>query len=104
MIIEAFGKPGIWSLPMAVITYPHCKYATSAPDKRISQRTRWGLCPMCGTGFEFVGREGDAEEKKSIATPCFIVSAFSLSPSIHTFDDLFIYSGLSAEWAFYLLW
>lgn len=54
---------------MVMITCPQCNYARNIPFERIPPRTRWVRCPRCGSRFEFVRREGDGEEKKSIATP-----------------------------------
>ncbi|MBW2311364.1 MAG: zinc-ribbon domain-containing protein [Deltaproteobacteria bacterium] len=54
---------------MVLITCPQCNYARDIPLERIPSRTRWVRCPRCGSRFEFVRREGDGEEKKSLSTP-----------------------------------
>lgn len=54
---------------MVMITCPQCNYARNIPLERIPSRTRWARCPRCGSRFEFVRREGDEEEEKSLATP-----------------------------------
>jgi predicted Zn finger-like uncharacterized protein len=54
---------------MIMITCPQCNYSKSIPVERIPPRTRWVRCPRCGSKFEFVRSDGEAEGEKGLATP-----------------------------------